>query len=141
MAEERDTLTPDPTAPAGANGATATPGTEPAFVARARRILAGDVRPEDYLPVTPEVRHRVDLFMDWARARAGDQPPPDPEVEERQLRTELLAFHHGGVNLAYIEDARGVIVLGVGLEQSAAICREFALKHRIAFGAPDHWNF
>jgi hypothetical protein len=141
VAEERDILTPDPTTHSDTNGATAPRGAEPAFIARARRILEGDVRPEDYLPVTPEVRHRVNLFMDWARARAGDQPPPDPEVEERQLRLELLSFHHGGVNLAYIEDERGVIVLGVGLEQSAEICREFALKHRIAFGAPDHWTF
>ena len=49
---------------------------EPAFLVRARRILGGDIRPEDYLPVTPEVQRRVDLFMDWARSRAQGQPPP-----------------------------------------------------------------
>jgi hypothetical protein len=143
VADERDTLTPNPTTPTGTNVTHEAPDGEPAFLARARRILAGDVRPDDYLPVTPEVRHRVDLFMDWARARAGDQPPPIPEVEERQLRSELLSFHHGGVNLAYIEDDRGVIVLGVGLEQSAEVLRTFSKETQrpIWFGAPDHWMF
>ncbi|HSQ56801.1 MAG TPA: hypothetical protein VLM40_13755 [Gemmata sp.] len=140
MASERDILTSES---ATSNGPAEPHQGEPAFIARARRILAGDIHPDDYLPVTPEVKHRVDLFMDWARARAGDQPPPDPEVEERQLRSELLSFHHGGENLAYIEDSRGVIVLGVGLEQSGEILRNFPehTQRPIWFGAPDNWNF
>src|SRR5262249_23689331 len=103
-----------------------------------RRILAGDIRPDDYLPVTPEVRRRVELFMDWARARANGQPPPLPEVEERQLREELLSFHHGGVNIAYIEDEKGILVLGVGLEQSGQIVRTLAgqTRRRIAVAVP-----
>lgn len=138
MSDDRDTLTPEPYAPPSPPA----PEDEPAFLARARRILAGDVRPEDYLPVTSEVRHRVELFMDWARGRANGVPLA-PEVEPRQLRSELLSFHHGGVNIAYIDDDVGVIVLGVGLEESGRIVRTLAptTDRTIAFGPPDPWTF
>ncbi len=135
MPDDANTLTPESGTP------TTHAAGEPAFLTRARRILSGNIRPDDYLPVTPEVRQRVDLFMDWARARANGQPPPLPEVEVRQLRTELLSFHHGGVNIAYIEDEKGIVVLGVGLEQSGLIARTLAkgVEPPIAFGAPDSW--
>ncbi|MBA4063940.1 MAG: hypothetical protein C0501_09555 [Isosphaera sp.] len=107
-----DTLTP------------AAPAAEPAFLARARRILGGDVRPDDYLPVTPEVRRRVDLFLEWARAR-GNGMPLAPGVEARQERVETLSFHHGGENIVYIEDERGIIVLAVGLDRGTDLFREF----------------
>jgi hypothetical protein len=62
-------------------------------------------------------------------------------VESRQLRLELLSFHHGGENIAYIENETGVVVLGVGLEQSGQIVRALlpTANQRIAFGAPDPW--
>jgi hypothetical protein len=128
MANNPTTVTPEPDTAAG----------EPAFLGRARRILAGDVRPEDYLPVTPEVRRRVDLFMDWARARGNGQALA-PEVEPRQLKEELLSFHHGGENVAYIEDEKGIVVLGVGLDQSSALIEAFPheLNRPIWFGAPE----
>lgn len=137
MTDDIPTLTPDsPTVSAHTPTAE-----EPAFLTRARRILAGNIRPEDYLPVTPEVRRRVDRFMDWARDRANGQPLPLPEVEERQLRTELPSFHHGGVNFAYIEDKHGIVVPGVGLEQSGAIARTFPNESTrpIWFGYGDDW--
>lgn len=135
MPDDANTLTPESGTP------TTHAAGEPAFLTRARRILSGNIRPDDYLPVTPEVRQRVDLFMDWARARANGQPPPLPEVEVRQLRTELLSFHHGGVNIAYIEDEKGIVVLGVDLEQSGAVLRAFPneIDHPIWFGFGDHW--
>lgn len=134
---DRDTLVPGPDA---ANPPAAG---EPPFLARARRILAGDIRPDDYLPVTPEVRHRVDLFLEWARVR-GNGVPLAPEVEPRQLRMELLSFHHSEENVAYIEDDTGVIVLGVGLDQSGYIARNLLTPDgppRIAFGAGEPWLF
>ena len=134
-----DTLAPDPAAPPAAPDP---PAAEPAFLARARRILAGDVRPDDYLPVTPEVRHRVDLFLEWARVR-GNGVPLAPGVEAKQERVETLSFHHGGVNVAYLEDDAGVIVLGVGLEQSGYVARNLLTPDgpRIWFGAGDPWDF
>lgn len=111
-----DTITPN------ANAAL-TPA-EPPYLARARRILSGDIRPNDYLPMTPEVRHRVDLSMEWARARAKGQPLP-PDDQPQQIRQELLSFHHGGDILSYVEDEHGVIVLAVGHDQLEVVLREF----------------
>src|SRR5438477_425652 len=138
MEDDAETLTPEP------ESAAVPPASdrEPAFLVRARRILGGDIRPEDYLPVTPEVQRRVDLFMDWARSRAQGQPPPLPEVETRQLRMELLSYHHGGENIAYIEDDKGILVLGVGLAQAGQIVRTFASQtpYTIAVDAPFPWD-
>ncbi len=128
---------------------TATPGTnpstpsesEPAFLARARRILADDIRPEDYLTVTPEVQRRVALCLQYANARVNGQPLA-PEVEPQQLRQELLSFHHGGQNIAYITDDRGIIVLAVGLEQMRSILDTFLgrISRTITVDAPFPWD-
>jgi hypothetical protein len=136
MADDPTTLTPESDTPS-ANGMAAPAGGESAFLIRARRILAGDIRPDDYLPVTPEVRRRVDLFMDLARGRANGQTIA-PQEEPRQVKEELLSFHHGGENIAYIEDERGVVELGVGLEQGAALLDAFPyeLRKDVGFGAP-----
>lgn len=102
----------DPVAPAAANGTYR----EADFLARARRVLAGDVRPDDYLPVTPEVRRAVDGAMAYYRERGKGQALA-PEVEPWQLQNELLSFHYGGENIVYTELPDGVVVLAVGLEQ------------------------
>lgn len=131
MTDNTNTLTPEPTTPS-------TPREhEPAFLARARRILTGDIRPDDYLTITPEVRRRVESCLQAADARSNGQPLA-PEVEPRQVRLELLSFHHGGQNVAYIEDDRGIVVLAVGLEQSSALIETFPDKvsGRVCFDVP-----
>lgn len=138
MTDDADTLATEPTMPMAHEPlASKQIESEPAFLARARRILGGDVRPEDYLPMTPEVRRRVDLVLQAANARSNGQPLA-PELEPQQLRQELLSVHHGGQNIAFIGDDRGVIVLGVGLEQSSALIETFSDKvsGRVFFGAP-----
>lgn len=64
-------------------------------LARAERILSGDIRPDDYLPITPEVRRLTDREMEYARARAATAGITElkPEVEQRQLRQNLLLVH------------------------------------------------
>src|SRR5436309_1820312 len=109
----------DPTA----NGAHPAPPDLDAVLARARRILEGDIRPDDYLPVTPEVRRAVERDMAYSRERADGQPPPAPEVETRQLRERLLSFHHAGMSVCYTEDGRGVVVLAVGLHHIGPVLR------------------
>jgi hypothetical protein len=142
MADDTDTRTPateTPTTPAA--------GGEPAFLARARRILAGDIRPEDYLPVTPEVEAGVKLDLAFAaehirkQFEAGRIPAVfevSPETAIRQRNERLLSFHHGGQNIACIEDEKGVIVLAVGLDQTGALIEAIPYKLRkdVGFGTP-----
>lgn len=101
---------------------------EAPFLERARRILAGEVRAEDYLVESPRVRRIVDMTMEDFRARGNGQPLA-PEVEPRQLHMELLSYHFGGRPLLYIEDERGVMVVAVEGEQIEAVIREFGETH------------
>src|SRR6187549_3924002 len=88
------------------------PATRPAFLARAERILGGDVRPEDYLPVTPEVEARVrrDLAFTAEQIRKAHEAGRIPAVFDvdattpefpvplsvRQRNDWLLSLHYGG---------------------------------------------
>jgi hypothetical protein len=109
----------------------------PDFLARARRILGGDIRPEDYLPVTPEVRAAADFEM--AHARALTKVEPLPEVVTHQLRGWLLSFHHGGENIIYVSDDKGVIVLAAGLDQVGEFMRNIPdeMQDGITAGCPE----
>ena len=131
-------------------------GPRPDFLSRAERILRGDVRPEDYLPVTPEVESRVARDFAFAtehvrkRVEAGRLPAgsafePNARFDgvgltaaARQRNQWLLSLHHGGQNIAYIEDENGVIVLAVGLEEGGALIDAFPyeLRKGVGFGAP-----
>jgi hypothetical protein len=111
-----------------------------AILERAGRILGGDIRPHDYLPVTPQVEKAVERDMAYARSRA-DGREVLPAVEARQLRERLLSFHHAGITVCYIEDGRGVIVLAVGLHRIAPVLRAFAAGRRepLAVTTPDEF--
>jgi hypothetical protein len=147
MAHEHDSST-DATATAVTDHAPA-PRAEsvPDFLDRAKRILGGDIRPDDYLPVTPEVEARVQRDLAFAASHiqkqfeAGRIPAVfelDPSVPIRQRNEWLLSMHYGGQNIAHIEDDKGVIVLAVGLEQGAALLDAFPyeLRKDVGFGAP-----
>jgi hypothetical protein len=111
---------PDPaTQPAAtANGV---PPIEP-WLDRAERILFGDIRPDDYLPVTPEVRRLTDREMAYARERLRGADPA-PCFEERQLRQNLLLVHCRQQHVAYIEDESGMIVVVTGLDEIGQMLR------------------
>jgi hypothetical protein len=133
---------PDVTPTSTRHGTTpaATPEHDP-VIQRAERILSGDIRPEDYLPVTPEVRAAVDRDLEFARRRLRGEP--DPEVAARQLRQRLLSVHHGGENVAYLADDLGVVVLAIGLRQVAAVLAGIPYENRkklvVAFPDADTW--
>jgi hypothetical protein len=123
------------------------PEAQPDFLSRAQRILSGDIRPEDYLPTTPDVEAGVKLDLAFAAEHirsaweAGRIPAvfePDSSVSTRQRNARLLSAHYGGQNVAYIENERGVIVLAVGLEQGGALIDAFPYDMRkdVGFGAP-----
>ncbi len=121
---------------------------EPAFLARARRILGGDVRPDDYLATTPEIEAGVALDLAFAADHvrkayeAGRIPAvfeQDPCAAVRQRNERLLSAYYGGQNIACIETDKGVVVLTVGLEQGAALLDAFPYEQRknVMFDAPD----
>lgn len=129
---------------------------EPEFLARARRILGGDIRPDDYLPVTPEVESPVARDFAFAadhvrkrveagRAPAGSTFDPSARFDgvgltlaARQRNDYLLSVHYAEQYLAYVEDEQGVIVLAVGPEQTGALIDAFPyeLRKDVGFGAP-----
>lgn len=113
-----------------------TPATEPSAptappslgldLPRIRRILDGDIRPDDYLPVTPAVRADVERDMDFFRARAAGRPI-SPEVEVRQLHQRLLEPFEDR-NVACIENENGIIVLVEGIERIGEFLRLFPME-------------
>lgn len=124
------TLAAPPTAPAA----------ESAW-ARAERILSGDVRPGDYLPVTAEVRRLTDREMDYGRARLKAHLGPDAEPTDgavrRQLHQNLLRVHCAGQHVAYLEDDVGIVVVLTGLEETGEIIRKMPPEwwsSRVKFG-------
>ena len=98
--------------PAGAKRATV------AMLARARRILAGDIRPEDYLPVPAEVSEGVaELLAPFGKGKVSRK------YTQRLLNDWTLSYHHGGQDLLCKPTEQGVIVLALG-EQIRAFLAE-----------------
>lgn len=133
---------PTTTAEPVANGHVARPDLD-AALARARRILEGDIRPDDYLPVTPEVKRLTDREMDYARARcaAAGFTELDPAVEIRQLRQNLLLVHCRNQHVAYIQDDTGIVVVITGLEEIGEMLRRLPgelWSERVAVGYPNN---
>jgi hypothetical protein len=144
MSHEHETPT---AAGTGAGEPTPHDGPEAAFLARARRILTGNIRPDDYLPVTPEVESRVARDFAFAaehlrnKALAVGREPAafDPNARfdgvgltlaARQRNDYLLSVHFAEQNVACIENEQGVIVLAVGLEQTGALLDAFPYEQR-----------
>lgn len=115
---------------------TGRPSREP-YLDYVARILGGDRREEDYLPIPDEVRRGVERDMEFARARAPGMEFV-PEVEARQFRQRLLAFHHDFENIAYVEDGRGIVVVAVGLEEVGQLTDHFPNQYEagVVFDLP-----
>lgn len=82
---------------------------------RAERILAGDIRPDDYLEVPPGVTARVD----WEIAKCG--VAVTTEMRQWMLDTYALQFHCSGNRVVCWRTGKGVIVLGVGETEARAV--------------------
>ncbi len=133
------------------------PETRPDFLDRAKRILGGDIRPDDYLPVTQEVEAHVTRDLAFAgehvqkqfeagRIPAAFEIDPNARFDEfgltvgaKQRNEWLLSLYYGGQNIACIENEHGVIVLAVGLKNSAKLLDAFPYEQRkdVQFDAPD----
>ena len=115
------------------------PTTEP-YLARATRILSGDVRPDDVLPVTPEVARNVDAFVQDLRTNFHTDPDAKRIAEYRSRI--LLDFHHPGESITYLEAPSGPVVLAVGLDQVAELYRTvpYELTKDTIYTRPDIWR-
>jgi hypothetical protein len=89
------------------------------MLARAKRILSGDIRPEDYLHTPDEVADTVHEML----AQFGEGQV-SREFTRRMLNDWTLSFHYGGQHILCKETEQGVIVLALG-EQIRAFHKEF----------------
>ena len=88
------------------------PPAEPDFLARARRILGGDIRPDDYLPVASEVSALVAEELAQLREREFIDASDDFRV--RLVNQWALQYSYGGQPVACRRTDRGVIVFAAG---------------------------
>lgn len=77
-------------------------------LARAKRILAGDIRPGDYLPVPDDVI----AFVDAAEAQGGVKMLP--EYRRLMIDDLVLQTYHTGDEVLIRKTPQGVIVLAAG---------------------------
>jgi hypothetical protein len=77
-------------------------------VIRASRILSGDIRPEDYLPVSNDII----AFVADGEARGGVAMLP--EYREKMILDLALQAYHAGEELLVRYTPEGVIVLTAG---------------------------
>ena len=129
MPHEHETLDAEP-----ANAVDHTPiAPEPDFIVRARRILSGDIRPDDYLPVPPEVQAEFDRSF-------------NPETAEyfapfrrHTLNNWTLSFYYGDIGPVLSRESElGVIVIAVGLEQMRAVLDLFPRREQRAGFSHNH---
>lgn len=115
-------------APPGAPNPTDTPApAEPAYLARARRILSGDVRADDYLPVPNSVRTEVKQYL-------ATLPFQATESGERELLYSwVFQYHHANDVVLARTTEHGVLVLAVGLDQIGPVRERFTIDHRTGF--------
>lgn len=122
-----ETATAAPEAPVGAGEPV------PDFVARAARILSGDVRPEDYLPVPDEVRAAV---ADSARQLEAENGFPVSDAEKRRWLSNWTLWHHHPDDVVLVRHTdRGVLVLAVGDAQM------YQLRLRLGFTGDHRYGF
>ncbi len=137
MSNNPDTLTPD--SAALPPRAAVPPKREPAFLERAKRILAGDIRPEDYRPVPDCVVREADEYLAELRREQGITATP--EAREQMIRDRTFQYHHRYNTVLVKQTDRGVLILAVGDEQIGAVMQKFNPDYRdgfaLAFAATD----
>lgn len=87
----------------------------PDFVARAARILSGDVRPEDYLPVPDEVRAAAADAVRQIETENGFELTA--EAKQHTLNNWTLWHYHPDDVVLVRHTERGVLVLAAGDDQ------------------------
>jgi hypothetical protein len=116
MTDDADTLTPEPATPDTHETLTSIPSeSEPAFLARARRILGGDIHTEDYLTVPEDVLSAVANEETRLREIKGFKISDEFITQMRNDWTLQIA--HGGQPVACRRTDSGAIAFAAGLEE------------------------
>jgi hypothetical protein len=133
MSDDVDTLASEQKAPANHKPLTSThTGSEPAVLARAQRILMGDVRSEDFLAVPEEVSTAVDDEVNRLVKFQGIIT--SAEFKTRMCGDWTLQYVYGGQPVACRYTDSGAIVFAVGLEEIRVLLERFTQPdHRSGF--------
>lgn len=134
----RPPLAPDPSAgprpPLAPNGSGGShpPPAEPAEapLARALRILSGDIRPDDYLAVPPEVQADHDREMNRLLVEEGIDVAP--ATRRDILAYNTLRHYFAGQEILRRVTEHGVLVLAADSDEVSAF-------HRAV--PPEQWKF
>jgi hypothetical protein len=104
---------------------------EPAFLTRARRVLSGDIRPDDYLCPPDELVREVEAHYQRVAEESG--VVASDEARRRTLADWTLSHYYGGqLVLRRLTDQR-VIVLAVGPNEVGAVEEVFGVDARSGF--------
>ena len=120
-----------PPAGAAVTAAPAAPRAEPDDLARARRILGGDIRPDDYLPEPEEVRRDAAEHIRQIEEEHGFETAP--EAVRHLLNEWTLLHHHDGDTVLAKYTDRGVLVLAAGSQRIYQINQQFDPDYRSGF--------
>jgi len=132
--QEREPLTSE-------NVGNGIPTTHDERVARAERILSGDVRPEDYLPVTDEIESAVQEYVALVM-RNNPRIIRSDEGDNNVRKNFTIMFHCGGKEVLAREDDIGVIVLAMGTPDVIRLEKQLTPKSWQGFGLdfPTRWS-
>ena len=120
MSHEHETLDAEPANAVTEPTPTPRSEAEPDFITRARRIFRGDIRPDDYTPVPPEVQAAVDS------CHTPEHAAKFWVARQNTLNDWTLSFLYGEIGPVFCrETEQGVIVIAVGLERIRAILDHF----------------
>ena len=103
----------------------------PDFLERAKRILSGEVRPEDYLPEPDEVQKAVTEHLRPIETELGAEVTL--EAVRHLLNEWTLLHHHDGENVLAKYTDRGVLVLAAGGQQIYQVKQHFNPDSRSGF--------
>jgi len=104
----------------------------PEVLARAERILKGDIHPDDYLPIPDELVAEVGAHYQRVAEESG--VIATEEARRRTLMDWTLTYHFGGQLVLLRRTDQGVIVLAVGPEEIGAVETAFKVDARSGFG-------
>lgn len=117
------------------------PEARPDFLERATRILGGDVRPEDYLSVPPEVVTVVEGEVARLRTQEGIEVSDD--FRTRLVNEWVLQYCYGGKPVACQRSEFGVVIFAVGAADIQRFLGHFPQRSerpRVVLTTPALWQ-
>jgi hypothetical protein len=105
---------------------------EPTFLARARRILSGEIRADDYLLTPDELVREVEAHYQRVAEESG--VVASDAARRRTLADWTLSHYYGGQLVFRRQTDQGVIILAVGPNEVGVVEEAFGVDARSGFG-------